>query len=88
MHEMCTLDNYSQYLKKVIRDCLATRAHYVEQVESYCEDEGDDDDFLFQEKYENKFSKFCEKTSIEEQKISSNHMEKKLEHTVKIVRMP
>ena len=30
VHEVCILDNYSQYLKNVIKDCLATCAHYVE----------------------------------------------------------
>ena len=43
---MCILDNYPQFFEKVIRDCLATQTHYVEQVESYCEDEGDNDELL------------------------------------------
>ena len=38
--------------------------------------------FLLQEKYGDGFLKFCEKASIEEQKISTNHMEK-MEHTIK-----
>jgi len=42
----------------VNRDCLATRAHYVEQVESYCEDKGDNDELLLQEKYEDELLKF------------------------------
>ena len=36
--------------------------------------------FLLQEKFEDEFSMFCEKTSVEEQKIASTHMEK-MEHT-------
>ena len=72
VHEVSISDNYPQFLEKVNRDCLATRAHYVEQVESYCEDEGDDDELLLQEKYEDEFFKFSENTSIEEQKIYSD----------------
>ena len=58
VHEVCILDNYTQFMKKVIRDCLATCAHYVEQVESYCEDKGDNDELLLQDKYDDEFSKF------------------------------
>jgi len=32
VHEACILDNYSQFLEKVIRDCFAIPAHYVKQV--------------------------------------------------------
>jgi len=42
VYEVCILDNYPQFLK-IVRDCLATRTHYVEQVKSYCEDKGDND---------------------------------------------
>jgi len=49
VHEMCILNNYPQFLKKVIRDCLATCARYVEQVKSYCEDKSDDDELLLKE---------------------------------------
>ena len=80
VHEVCILNNYPQFLKKVIRDCLATRAHYVEQVESYFEvKEDDNDELLLQEKYDDEFLKFLEKSSIEEQKISSDQIEK-MEH--------
>ena len=52
----------------------------MEPVESYCEDECDNDECLLQEKFENEFFKFCEKISVGEQKIASTHMEK-MEHT-------
>jgi len=42
----------------VIRDCLVTRAYYVEQAESNCEDKCDHDELLLQEKYEDEFPKF------------------------------
>ena len=79
VHKVCILDNYPQFLERVIRDCLATCAHYVVQVKSYCEDKGDDDEFLLQQKYEDEFSKLLEKTSIEQKKNSSDQVEK-LEH--------
>jgi len=80
-------DNDPQCLDEVIRNYLATHIPYVEPVESYCEDEYDNDEFLFQEKFEDKFSKFCEKTSVEEKKIASTHMEK-MEHTDQNCKMP
>ena len=60
---MCILDDYSRHLDKVIRNHLATRAHYVEQVESYCKDKGDNDELLLQEKCEDKIKllKFVKK---------------------------
>jgi len=48
----------------------------MKQVESYCKDKGDNDTLLLQEKYEDEFSKFLKKTSIHEQKISSNQVGK------------
>jgi len=51
----------------------------VEQVESYCEDKSENDEFVLQEKYEDEFFKFWEKISIEEQKISLDQVEK-MEH--------
>jgi len=33
-HDVCIFDNYPQFQEKVIRYCLATRAHYVVQIES------------------------------------------------------
>ena len=47
-----------QFLKKVIRNCLATRAHYVEQVKSYCEDKSDDDELLLKENMRMNFLSF------------------------------
>ena len=61
------------------RDCLPTHAYFVEQVGSYFEDKGDNDELFLQEKYEDGFSKFWEKISIEEQTISWNQIEK-MEH--------
>ena len=55
----------------------------MEQVESYCEDECDNDELLLEEKFEDVFSKFCEKTSVDEHNILSTHMEK-IEHTDQI----
>ena len=79
-HEMYKLDNDPQCLDEVIRNYLATHKPHVEPVESYCEDKCDNDERLLQEKFEDEFFKLCEKTSVEEQKISSTHMEK-MEHT-------
>jgi len=76
VHEVYKLNNDPQCLDEVIRNYLATHTPHVEPVKSYCEDECDNDEFLLQEKFEDKFSKFCEKTSVEEQKIVSTHMEK------------
>ena len=47
-------------------DDLDTHTTHEESVESYCEDECDNDELLLQEKFEDEFSKFCEKTSVEE----------------------
>jgi len=46
VHEVCMLDDCPQFMKKVIRDNLATRAHYMEQVKSYYKDEGDNNGLL------------------------------------------
>jgi len=71
-------DDYPRYLDKVIRDHLATFTPRVEQVESYCK--GDyDDELLLQAKCEDEVTKVCKKISIEEQNISSNHCEE-IEH--------
>jgi len=80
VHEVYKLDNDPQCLDEVIRYYLATHTPHVEPVESYCKNECDNDELLFQEKFEDEFSKFCVKTSVEEQKIASTHMEK-MEHT-------
>ena len=47
VEEVCILDDYPRYLDKVIRDHLAIHTPSVEQVESYCENEYDDDELLF-----------------------------------------
>ena len=62
---MYKLDNDPQCPDEVIRNYLAIHAPHVEPVEPYCEDECDSDELLLQEKFEDKFSKFCEKTSVE-----------------------
>jgi len=80
VHEVYKLNNDPQCLDEVIRNYLATHTPHVEPVESYYEDECDSDELLLQDKFEDKFSKFCEKISVEEQKIASTHMEK-MEHT-------
>ena len=80
VNKVYKLDNDPQCLDEVIRNYLAIHTPHVEPVESYCEDECDNDEFLLQEKFKDKFSKFYEKTSVEEQKILSTHMEK-MEHT-------
>ena len=80
VHEVYKLNNDPQYQDEVIRNYLAIHTPHVEPVESYCEDEYNSDELLLQEKFEDKFSKFCEKTSVKEQKILSTHMEK-IEHT-------
>ena len=43
IEEVCTLDNYPRFLDKVIKDYLATHRSIREQVESYCEDDCNDD---------------------------------------------
>jgi len=80
VHEVYKLNNDPQCLDEVIRNYLATYTPHVEPVESYCEDKCDNDKLLLQDKFEDEFSIFCEKTSIEEQNILSTHM-KKMKHT-------
>ena len=49
----------------------------MEQFESYCEDECDDDESLLLDKqFKDEFLTFCEKTSFEKQKVSSDYMKK------------
>jgi len=80
VHEACNLENDPLCLDELCIDDLDTHTPHVEPVESYREDECDNDKLLLQEKFEDEFSKFCEKTSVKEQEILSIHMEK-LEHT-------
>ena len=80
VHEVHKCDNDPQCLDEVIRNYLATHTTHVEPVESYCEEECDNDEFLLQKKFEDEFSKFYEKISVGERKIASTHMEK-IEHT-------
>ena len=80
VHEVYKRDNDPQCLDEVIRNYLATHTTHVEPVESYCEEECDNDEFLLQKEFEDEFSKFYEKTSVGEQRIASTHMEK-MEHT-------
>ena len=56
VHEVYKLNNDPQCLDEVIRNYLATCTPHVAPVESYCEDEGDSDELLLQEKFEDKFS--------------------------------
>ena len=52
----------------------------LEHISQNCEDECDNDERLLLDKqFENELLKFCEKTNVEVQKISSNHVEK-MEH--------
>jgi len=71
VHEVYKLDNDPQCLDEVIRNYLAIHTPSVELIESFCEDEYDSDELLIQQKLEDKFFKFCEKTSVKEQKILS-----------------
>jgi len=68
VHEVYKLDNDCQCLDEVIRNYLATHTPHVESVVSYCEYECDNDELLLEEKFEDEFSKFYEKTSVEEHK--------------------
>ena len=43
IEEVCIIDDYPRLLDKVIRDHLATHRSRREQVESYCEDDGNND---------------------------------------------
>ena len=56
----------------LFREDLGTHTPPKEQVESYCEDECDKDELLFQAKFEDEFNKFCEENFVEKPKISSN----------------
>ena len=80
VEEVCMFDDYPCYLDKVIRDYLATLTPRIVQIESYCEGDCDDDELLFQTKYEDEVTKVCEKIYVEEQNNSSNHCEK-IKHT-------
>ena len=46
VHEVYKLNNDPQCLDEVIRNYLATRTPHMEPVESCCEDECDNDEFL------------------------------------------
>ena len=43
IEKVCILDNYSRFLDKVLRNHLATHRSHREQVESYCEDDCNDE---------------------------------------------
>jgi len=69
VHEVWILDDYPQFSKKVIRDCLASRAHYAEQIESYCVDKDHNDELLLQKDYENEFYKFWKRQVLKSKRF-------------------
>jgi len=44
----------------LFQEDLDTHTHPKKQIESYCEDECDKGELIFQVKFENEFNKFCE----------------------------
>ena len=58
----------------MFREELDTHTPPKEQVESYCEDECDKNEFLFQAKFEDELNKFREKNFVEKPRISSNQV--------------
>ena len=66
VEEVCIFDDYPRFLDKVIRDHLVILTPHVEQVESYCKGDSDDDELFIQAKCEDEVSKVCEKISVEE----------------------
>jgi len=72
VHAICNLDNDPMCLDELsLDDDLDTHTPHVEQVESCCENECDNDELLFQAKFEDEFCKFVEIFFVEEPKISS-----------------
>ena len=51
MHEACNLDDNPLCLDELCIDDWDTHTPHVEPVESYCEDECDNDEYLLQEKF-------------------------------------
>ena len=74
-------------LDELFRDDLVAHAPPVEYVDSLYEDECVDDELLLLDKqFENEFTKFGEKISVDEHKISSNHVVEKMSTLITIVR--
>ena len=64
-------------MDKLIKDDLVAHISSLKHINQNCEDDYDDDELLFLDKqFEGEFFKFCENINVEEQKISSNCVEK------------
>ena len=46
IEKVCIFDDYPRFLDKVIKDYLVTRRSHRDQVESYCEDDCNDDKII------------------------------------------
>ena len=84
VYKACYFDNESLCLDNLFKKDVDTHTHTpsLEHIESLCEDEYDEDELLFQTKFEDGFCKFCEIFFIKEPKISSDYVER-MEHTAK-----
>ena len=68
VHEAYNLDDDPLCLDELCIDDLDTHTPHVEQVESCCENECDNDELLFQAKFDDEFCKFVKKILLKSQR--------------------
>jgi len=83
VHEACYFHDEPLCLDDLFREDVNTHTPSLEHIECLCKDECDEDELLFQAKFEDEFRKFYENNFVEELKISSDYAER-MKHTAKI----
>ena len=83
VHEACYFHDEPLCLDDLSREDVNTHTPSLEHIECLCKDECDEDELLFQAKFEDEFRKFYENNFVEELKISSDYAER-MKHTAKI----